>query len=101
MNQTIFEGDTFSLTCQATGRPIPSIRWYFNGIPMANTTDYVISEISLNPTTTNSTLTVICAQKSDMGTYRCDASNVVSTSSSSTTLIVHGKHFVCNLNTKL
>ena len=96
MNQRISEGDTISLTCQATGKPIPNITWYFNDIPMekANAMDYVISEMSLNPITKNSTLTIFSAQTSEMGTYTCNAANLVSSKSSSTMLIVNGECFV-------
>ena len=57
----------------------------------ANTTDYMISEVSLNPTTKNSTLTIVSIQTSDMGTYTCNAANLVSSESSSTMLIIDSK----------
>ena len=54
------------ISCQASGEPVPSISWYFNGILLNNETDvdkYDISEISspsettVNTTTISSTLT--------------------------------------------
>ena len=98
MNQKIFEEDTFSLTCQAIGKPIPEISWYFNNVLMTNSTRYAISEISLNPITKNSTITILSAKQSDMGTYKCNAINLASTSSSSVLMIVNGKCFVCTFN---
>jgi len=60
----------------------------------ANTTDYVMSEMQLNPTTKNSTLTVLSVQTSDMGTYTCNAANLVSSKSRSIKLVVNGKWFL-------
>ena len=53
MDQIIFEGDTDSFTCQATGQPVSTIRWYFSGTPVdeTNTMKYTKSMMSLNTTT--------------------------------------------------
>ena len=93
MDQTQNEGDTASFTCQATGEPVPTISWYFNGAPVdeANTMKYTISMMSLNTTTINSTLTIMNVQSSDVGTYTCNATNVVSTDTSSGVLTVNGE----------
>ena len=94
MDETQDEGDTASFTCQATGEPVPTISWYFNGIPISNDTDvdkYDISETSVNTTTINSTLTIMSVQSSDVGTYTCNATNVVSSDTSSGVLTVNGE----------
>ena len=93
MDQTQNEGDIVSFTCQATGEPVPIITWYFNSAPVdeANTMKYIISLESLNPTTINSTLTIMNVQSSDVGTYTCNATNVVSTDTSSGVLTVNGE----------
>ena len=92
MNETQNERDTASFTCQATGEPIPTISWYFNGAPVndANTMKYTISLMSLN-NTINNTLTIMNVQSSDVGTYTCNATNVVSSDTSSGVLTVNGK----------
>ena len=47
--------------------------------------------MSLNTTTISSTLTVISVQSSDVGTYTCNATNVVSSDTSSGVLTVNGE----------
>ena len=93
MDQTQNEGDTASFTCQATGGPVPTISWYFNGAPVdeANTMKYTISMMSLNTTTISSTLTIMNVQSSDVGTYTCNATNVVSSDTSAGVLTVNGE----------
>ena len=93
MDQTQNENDTASFTCQATGEPVPTISWYFNGTPVnqANIIKYTISMMSLNVTTINNTLTIMNVQSSDVGTYTCNATNVVSTDTSSGVLTVNGE----------
>ena len=80
-------------TFQATGTPIPDIRWYFNGAPVdnTNTMKYMVSEMSFNPSAKNSTLTVLGLESSNMGTYTCNAVNLLSSKSGSGLLTVYGK----------
>ena len=85
------EGDTASFTCQATGGPVPTISWYFNGTLLADGTAHTISETSVNTTTINSILTIMSVQSSDVGTYTCNATNVVSSDTSSGVLTVNGE----------
>jgi len=79
-DQTQNEGGTISFTCQATGKPVPTISWYFNGVPVdeTNKMKYTISMMSLNRTTINNTLTIMSVESSDVGTYTCNATNVFS-----------------------
>ena len=86
MDQTQDEGDTASFTCQATGEPVPTISWYFNGTLLADGATHTISE-----TLVNSTLTIMSVQSSDVGTYTCNATNVVSSDTSSGVLTVNGE----------
>jgi len=93
MDQTKKEGDTASFTCQATGEPVPTINWYFNGVPVkeTNTIKYTISMMSFNTTTICNTLTIMNVESSDVGTYTCNATNVISTDISSGVLTVNGE----------
>ena len=93
MDQTQNEGYIVSFTCQATGEPVPTITWYFNNDPVdeANTMKYIISMEPLNTTTISSILTIMNVQSSDVGTYTCNATNVVSTDTSSGVLTVNGE----------
>ena len=85
------EGDTAFFTCQATGEPVPTISWYFNGFLLAVGATHTISETSVNITTINSTLTIMSVQSSDVGTYTCNATNVVSSDTSAEILTVNGE----------
>ena len=91
LNQIRNEGDTASFTCQATGEPVPTISWYFNGALLPNGATHTISETSVNTTTINSTLTIMSVESSDVGTYTCNATNVVSSDTSSGVLTVNGE----------
>ena len=93
MDQALIKGDKTSFTCQATSEPVSIIRWYFNGIIFdeANTMKYTISIMSLNTTTISSTLTIMNVQSSDVGTYTCNATNIVSSDTISGVLTVNGE----------
>ena len=91
LDQIQDEGTTASFTCQATGEPVPAIGWYFNSILLANGTKYTISEASVNTTTINSILTIMSVESSNVGTYTCNATNVVSSDTSSGVLTVNGE----------
>ena len=93
MDKTYNEGDTASFTCQATGKPLPTISWYLNGAPVdhSNAIKYTISVTSLNDITINNTLTIMNVESPDVGTYTCNATNVISTDISSGVLTVNGE----------
>ena len=92
-NKTSNKTQSVNLTCQAVGEPVPDISWYFNGV-MINVSDnsskYMIISRSLNITTTKNTLTVYNVTSSDVGTYTCNATNVVGYDSTSGHLQVNG-----------
>ena len=90
MDQTQNKDETVSFTCQATGEPVPTINWHFTGDLLVNGMEH-ISMMSLNTTTISSTLTIMNVQSSDVGTYTCNATNVVSTDTSSGVLTVNGE----------
>ena len=94
MDQIQHEGDTASFTCQATGGTVPTISWYFNGTLLADGATYTISETSVNTTTINSILTIMSVRSSDVGTYTCNATNVVSSDTSSGVLTVNGESII-------
>ena len=93
INQTQNEGDIAFFICQATGKPVPTINWYFNGAPLdeANTTKYNISMSSLNSTTVTNTLMIMNVDSADVGTYTCNAANILFTDTSLGILTVNGE----------
>ena len=92
MDQTHNEGDTASFTCQADGEPLPTISWYFNDIPLdeSDTSKYTITDRHLD-TFVMDILNIMNVQSSDVGTYTCNATNVVSSDTSSGVLTVNGE----------
>ena len=94
MDQSQNEGDTASFTCQAAGEPVPTITWYFNDAPITNETNvnkYDILQSSVNSTTLSNTLTIMGIESSDVGTYTCNATNLLSSDISSGILTVNGE----------
>ena len=93
MNETQNEGSIASFTCQADGDPLPTIIWYFNGAPLdeSNTAKYMITERQIAITAHSDILNIMSVQSSDVGTYTCNATNVVSSDTSSGVLTVNGE----------
>ena len=78
-------------TCQAEGEPVPTICWYFNKI-MINISDVKYNVFtSVNGTKVTSVFTIVSTQSSDVGTYTCNASNVIGSDRSSGILTVTSK----------
>ena len=90
-DETQNEGEMSFFACQITGEPVPTSSWYFNGVLLVNGMEHMISIMSLNTTTIYSTLTIMNVQSFDVGTYTCNATNVVSTDTSSGVLTVNGE----------
>ena len=88
LDQTENEGDTATFICEADGVPIPIFSWYFNGVLLddSNTAKYEI-----NSRNDFSILVIISVNSSDVGTYTCNATNVVSNDTSSGVLTVNGE----------
>ena len=93
MDETQTEGDIASFTCQTDGEPLPTISWYFNSTPLdeSNTAKYMITERQISTTTNSDILNIMSVQSSDVGTYTCNATNVVSSNTSSGVLTVNGE----------
>ena len=90
-DQSQVKGYSVNFTCQATGEPVPTISWYFNDVPVNMSTDkHNISTMSVNVTSINSRLIVKSVESSDVGTYTCKATNILSNDISSGVLSVNG-----------
>ena len=90
--------ENVTFLCEAEGEPVPNISWYFNDV-MINVSDnsskYIIVSRSLNITTTENTITVYNVTSSDVGTYTCNASNIIESVTSSGILTVTSKFQCC------
>ena len=93
LDQIQNEGATAFFTCQVTSQPVSTISWYFNDNPVdvTNTMKYIISMMLLSTTTISNALTIMNVESSDVGTYTCNATNVISTDASSGILTVNGE----------
>ena len=95
LDQIQNEGYTDFFTCQATGEPIPTISWYFGGDVLVNGGRLTISETEVNTTTINSRLIISNVESSDVGTYTCTATNVISSATSFGVLTINGEIYYC------
>ena len=94
-NETRNKEENVTFLCQAVGEPVPDISWYFNDVIINvsdNSSKYMIVSRSLNITTTENTLTVYNVTSSDVGTYTCNASNIIGSVSDSGILTVTSKN---------
>ena len=92
--------ENVTFLCEAVGEPVPDISWYFNDVMIYvsdNSSKYMIESRSLNITTTENTLTVYTVTSSDVGTYTCNASNVIGNDASSGILTVTSEFKSCHL----
>ncbi|KAL3180819.1 hypothetical protein MRX96_037236 [Rhipicephalus microplus] len=62
----VFLGNKLEIVCQSNGYPEPTVTWAKRGVSTAST---------VVPATTNATLRILNATKSDGGTYVCTATN--------------------------
>ena len=85
------ETEAVFFSCQATGEPVPTIRWYFNDVPLTSSTKYEI--FPPLPGLNLLTLRIDNVQSSDVGTYTCNATNVISSDTSSGVLTVNGEDY--------
>ena len=90
-SQNVTAGQSFNLSCNATGYPVPTIEWRQNG------TSYTTrdpSVITITPTdglrSIRSVINVTNATISDTGLYQCVATNVVDTDTQNATVTVQG-----------
>ena len=87
------ETNPISFLCEAIGEPVPDISWYFNGvmINVSDTSKYRIESRTINTTTTENILTVNNVTSFDVGTYICNATNIIATDTSIGVLTVNGE----------
>ena len=93
----ITEGSNGSITCTATGYPVPTVVWQnSDGSSLSNNRlvsgDPVISSTGVgNVSSVSVELMVIGAMRVDTGMYRCSANNSVSNTTSNITITVQCK----------
>jgi len=89
--QNVTIGESFKLTCNATGYPVPTIEWRQNGIPYTIRDPSVITiMLTEELQSTSSVITVTNATTSDTGLYQCVATNGVDTDIKNATVVIQG-----------
>ena len=94
----ITEGSNGSITCTATGYPVPTVVWQnSDGSSLSNNRlvsgNPVISSTGVgNVSSVSVELMVIGAMRVDSGMYRCSANNSVSSTTRNITILVQGKY---------
>ena len=73
-NLNVTTSENFTLMCNATGYPVPSIFWFHNGTAINES-----NRITITPESSSrvsfSALSVSAAMATDSGTYTCNASS--------------------------
>ena len=82
-NQRVMEGDSVTLSCNATGIPLPMVSWIkVDGhMTVSNGSELVFTNIN----------------RSEAGEYRCEASNECGNASETATIEVQCKLYTCNV----
>ena len=93
----ITEGSNGSITCTATGYPVPTVVWFTSVRSNKNSNrllsdDPVISSTGVgNVTSVSVELMVIGAMRVDTGMYRCSANNSIGSTTVDVTIIIQCK----------
>ena len=94
----ITEGSNGSITCTATGYPVPTVVWQNNdGSGLSNNRLVSGSPVNISPTGVGNVssvsveLMVIGAMRVDSGMYRCSANNSVNNTTRNITITVQCK----------
>ena len=98
---SITEGSNGSITCTATGYPVPTVVWQnSDGSSLSNNRLVSGSSVNIsstgvgNETSVSVELMVIGAMRVDTGMYRCSANNSVGSTTRNIIIIVHCKRIV-------
>ena len=77
--QNVTARQSFMLTCNATGFPVPSIEWTLNGTSYTGDTSITTITLTDGLRSNTSNITVTGAVANDTGVYECMATNIVNT----------------------
>ena len=101
----ISEGDTTTLTCEATGYPPPTVVWSTSN---EDYSDRVLASDSVsvptgygNVTRVSVNLTITNASREDTGVYMCSANNSIGDDERNVSITVQCKLGICNFHTKI
>ena len=70
-------GDSVSIECSASGRPLPSLSWYQDGVQLNTSERIDITSNAVNSTHVDNVLTVSSVTHDDEAVYTCTATNIL------------------------
>ena len=70
-------GSSLTLTCNATGSPLPTVSWLKDGSTLQTTQETTVTIITVNNNTIHSVLSITPLADEHEGVYTCVASNVL------------------------
>ncbi len=72
-------GNDLNIVCVATGKPPPSVQWYFNDSLISSTCDdcQITITSTINDSTVSSSLGIVSVNESAEGVYTCSAANTI------------------------
>ena len=77
INVSASVGDSVSINCSASGRPLPSLSWYKDEVQLDISGRITITDYVINFTHIDSVLTVSSVTYDDEGVYTCNATNTL------------------------
>ena len=79
---SLTQGDSFTLNCQPTGNPAPTVSWTKDGVTISSSTPRI--------TVTGGVVTITGATLVEAGLYRCQAQNSLGSATATTSITVNG-----------
>ena len=86
--QNVTVGQSFMLICNATGYPVPNIRWTQDGISRDSSASNYNITVTEGLQSNTSVITITNAQTYDTGIYQCVATNIVNNDTQDATVTV-------------
>ena len=86
--QTVLVNSSVNISCRVDTFPSSTITWYLDNEEVSS---YLVTTQSVDSRTQESRVTISSVGTEDSGTYRCEASNLLSTVNMNTTLTVESE----------
>lgn len=98
VSQTVVSPNSVTFTCQAEGRPLPSLKWFKETTQLSTDSTYTIATMAQQETLISSSLTINSTIPLSEGVYTCGVENILLNDSADATLTVHGMYIISPTN---
>ena len=85
------EGNNITITCEATGIPLPTTVWTFSGTVLMSDSVNITTTVNGDVLRVTERLTVMNVSREHTGVYTCSANNSVGSDNSDITITVQCK----------